>query len=251
MKTMWEEDPAELLGLEEEGPMDLSGSEDEEEEEPTETMSLGGEEEGEEDDESFDLSGFGEEEDPSEMSMGEEDDDEEEEDEGPDITQRIQGLRAIQGLRKARRRTRVLGLLAIRNRRRAKLLAALAQRKQRRAILDARLAYRNRLALSPPVPCPNWAIRRAGTESSRQDPTSIPWPLPTPSGSLVDCENLAWPRRSSTVAPNWGCSRIPCRCAKQSKVPSRLGVSASLDGIFQGVRQPERAVIRRGRRRSS
>src|SRR6476646_5176266 len=122
MKTMWEEDPAELLGLEEEGPMDLSGSEDDEEEEPTETMSVGGEEEGEEDDESFDMSGFDEEEDPTEMSMGEEDDEEEEE--GPDITQRIQGLRAIQGLRKARRRTRVLGLLALRNRRRAKLLAA-------------------------------------------------------------------------------------------------------------------------------
>ena len=48
MKTMWEEDPAELLGLEEEGPMDLSGSEDEEEEEPTESMSAGGEDEGEE-----------------------------------------------------------------------------------------------------------------------------------------------------------------------------------------------------------
>ena len=46
MKTMWEEDPTELLGLEEEGgSMELSGSEDEEEEEPTEMMSLGGEDE--------------------------------------------------------------------------------------------------------------------------------------------------------------------------------------------------------------
>ena len=81
MKTMWEEDPTELLGLEEEGgSMELSGSEDEEEEEPTEMMSLGGEDEGEEDEESFDMSGFEEEEDPTEMSMGE-DDDEEEEDE--------------------------------------------------------------------------------------------------------------------------------------------------------------------------
>jgi hypothetical protein len=58
MKTTWEEDPTELLGLEEEGgPMEMIGSEDDEEEEPTEMMSLGGEEEGEEDDESFDLTG--------------------------------------------------------------------------------------------------------------------------------------------------------------------------------------------------
>jgi len=81
---MWEEDPAELLGLEEESPMDLSGSEDEEEEEPTESMNLGGEDEGEEDEESFDMSGFEEEEEPSELSMGSMGEEEGDEEEGGD-----------------------------------------------------------------------------------------------------------------------------------------------------------------------
>jgi hypothetical protein len=50
MKTTWEEDPTELLGLEEdEGSNELSGSEfDEDEEDPSEMMGLG-EEEGYED----------------------------------------------------------------------------------------------------------------------------------------------------------------------------------------------------------
>lgn len=89
------------------------------------------------------------------------------------------------------------------------------------------------------------SIRRAMGVSTPLTVAGV-WPLPTPSGSLVDCENLAWPHCSSTAAPNRGCPRIPCRCATQSKVPSRLGVSASLDGRFQGVRQPERGEDFRG-----
>ena len=54
MKSMWDEDPAELVGLEDEGSMEV-GSDDEEEEDPIESMGFG-EDEGEEGDESFDLS---------------------------------------------------------------------------------------------------------------------------------------------------------------------------------------------------
>ena len=56
MKTTWEEDPTELLGLEEdEGSNELSGSEfDEDEEDPSEMMGLGEEEGYEDEDEGYD-----------------------------------------------------------------------------------------------------------------------------------------------------------------------------------------------------
>src|SRR4029434_7647562 len=75
MKTMWEEDPTELLGLEEdEGSNELGGSEFEDEEEPTELMGLG-EEEGDEEDDSYEE----EEEDPNELYATDEEDEYDEE----------------------------------------------------------------------------------------------------------------------------------------------------------------------------
>src|SRR5215468_65776 len=88
MKTMWEEDPTELLGLEDEGGgFEMSGSEEEDDEEPTEYMGFG-EDEGEEGDESFDLSGFDDEEEPIELSVGEDDEEEENVEETPESAQR-------------------------------------------------------------------------------------------------------------------------------------------------------------------
>src|SRR5215831_11550443 len=120
MKAMWDEDPTELLGLEEEGsPMDLAGSEDDEEEEPTESLSLG-EDENEEGEESYDLSPFDEDDDSSEYGSFGEDEDEEDDIEDAPETQRASGARLAVGLR-ARRRARLLGVAALRKRRRARL----------------------------------------------------------------------------------------------------------------------------------
>src|SRR6185503_7817373 len=108
MKTMWEEDPTELLGLEEDvGSSELGGSEfEEDEDDQTELMGLG-DQEGEDED---DMPGYEEEEDPMEMSGLDEDDEYEEEgEESPEAGQRIPGLRIAQGLR-ARRRARLLGV---------------------------------------------------------------------------------------------------------------------------------------------
>jgi hypothetical protein len=142
MKTMWEDDPTELLGLEEdEGTNELNGSEyEDEEEEPTELMGLGDQEGEDEDD-----SGYDEEEEPTEMySMDEEDEYEDDGEETPEAGQRIQGgLRVAQGLR-ARRRGRLLTIAAIRHRRRARLLGIAALKRRRRARLFALMALRNR-----------------------------------------------------------------------------------------------------------
>ena len=135
MKTMFEEDPSELLGLEEdEGSMELGGSEfEDEEEEPTELMGLG-EEEGDEEEDISGQGGYEEEEDPTELfGMEEEDEYEDEGEESPEATQRIPGLRIAQGLR-ARRRARVLVVAALRKRRRARLLGISALRRRKRKI---------------------------------------------------------------------------------------------------------------------
>jgi hypothetical protein len=90
MKTTWEEDPTELLGLEEdEGSNELTGSEfDEDEEDPNEVMGLG-EEEGYDDEDE----GYEEEEDPTELYASDEDDEYEEEgEESPEFGQRTPGL---------------------------------------------------------------------------------------------------------------------------------------------------------------
>src|SRR5262245_5878574 len=102
MKTMWDEDPTELVGLEDEGGFELSGSDDDDEEEPTEFMGLG-EDEGEEGDESFDLSGFDDEEEPMEMSWGEDEDEEENVEEAPESGQRP-GLHGLALAGRARRK---------------------------------------------------------------------------------------------------------------------------------------------------
>src|SRR5262249_60671243 len=120
MKTMFEEDPSELLGLEEEGgTMELSGLEDDEEgeeDDPRELLGLG-EEEGIDDDDS-ELSGD-EEEDPTELlGSGEEDDEEEDDEEEPEYERPGAGLRVAAGLR-ARRRGRMFAVGAPRRRRSA------------------------------------------------------------------------------------------------------------------------------------
>jgi hypothetical protein len=115
MKTMWDEDPTELLGLEEEGgPFDLAGSEDDEEEEPTESMSFG-EDEGEEGEESYDLSGFDEEEDPTEYGADEDEYEEDDSEEAPEMGQRIRGAGIALGFRGRSRRS---GAATTRNRKR-------------------------------------------------------------------------------------------------------------------------------------
>src|SRR5262249_49937592 len=141
MKTIWDEDPTELLGLEEdEGSNELGGSEfEEDEEEPTEMMGLG-EEEGEEEDDSS----YEEEEDPSELYASDEEDEYDEEGEqGQETGQRIPGLRIAQGLR-TRRRARLIAVAAIRHRRRARILGLAALKRRRRARLFALAALRNR-----------------------------------------------------------------------------------------------------------
>ena len=112
MKSLLEEDPSELMGLEEgNDPMELTGSEDEEEE-SGELMGLGDEEDDEE--EPFDLDSEEEEEPAEVMGLEEEDDEEEEGEEAPQyVRQRIPGLRLAQGLR-AKRRARLLAVAALR-----------------------------------------------------------------------------------------------------------------------------------------
>ena len=141
MKTMWDEDPTELLGLEEEGGgYDLGGSEQEEDDEPTETMGFG-EDEGEEEGDEYDLSGFDEEEDPTEHGM--EDDEYDDEEQTPEPPQQFASAGIALGVR-ARRRARLLGVAALKKRRRARLLALLALRNRKRARLLALAALRNR-----------------------------------------------------------------------------------------------------------
>ena len=137
MKSLLEEDPSELMGLDEENdPMEVGGSEDEEDE-PTELMGLGEEEDEEE--EPFDLDSEEEEEPVELLGLDEEDDEEEEGEEGPQsIRQRIPGLRLAQGLR-AKRRARAIAVAALRARRRARLLALAVSRRRRRARLLALL----------------------------------------------------------------------------------------------------------------
>ena len=94
-----------LSTQEDNDPIDLMGSEDDNEKKnPPSSMGLeGDEEEGEE----AEMAGYDEEEDPSEM-MGAEDDYEEEEDEGEEGSEgrRGTGLRVVQGLRARRRASR-------------------------------------------------------------------------------------------------------------------------------------------------
>ena len=100
MRSLLEEDPTEMLGLEEENdPMDLIGSEEDEDEDPRELMSLGDDDE--EDEEPIESASYDEEEDPMElMGLEEEDEEEEEGEEGPEtVRQRVPGLlRTAQGL---------------------------------------------------------------------------------------------------------------------------------------------------------
>ena len=141
MKSLLEEDPSELMGLEEENdPMEIGG--EDEEEEPRELMGLGDEED--EEDESFD-SDSDEEEEPAELlGLDEEDDEEEEGEEVPQyVRQRVPGLRLAQGL-KAKRRARVIAVAALRARRRAKVLALALVRRRRRGRLLALAALRAR-----------------------------------------------------------------------------------------------------------
>ena len=141
MKTLLEEDPSELMGLEEgNDPTELAGSEDDEEE-PREMMGWGEEDD---DDEEFDLDSE-EEEEPLEMAGLEEEDDEEDEgEEAPQYgRQRVPALRLAQGLR-AKRRARLIGVAALRARRRSRLLALAVARRRRRARLLALVALRAR-----------------------------------------------------------------------------------------------------------
>jgi len=136
MKTMWNEDPTELLGLEEEGgPFDLAGSEDDEEEDPNESMSFG-EDEGDEGDEGYELSGSDEDEDSTEYGSDDDEYEDDDTEETPEYGQRFAGAGIALGLR-ARRRARLLGVAAQRKRRRARLLALKALRTRRRARLFA------------------------------------------------------------------------------------------------------------------
>ena len=119
MKTTWDEDPSELLGIdEEEGSNEFGGSEfEDDEEDTTELMGLG-DEEGYEEDDSYDE----EEEDPTELYASDEEDEYEEEGEqGQESGQRIPGLRIAQGMR-TRRRARQLTVAALRHRKHAKRL---------------------------------------------------------------------------------------------------------------------------------
>src|SRR5580765_1604794 len=87
MKSLLEEDPSELMGLEEENdPMEMIGSDDEEED-PRELMGSG---EGEdEEEEPFDLMDGEEEEDPTELLGLDEEDEDEEEEEGEEAPQAV------------------------------------------------------------------------------------------------------------------------------------------------------------------
>ena len=141
MKSLLEEEPTELLGLEEDNdPTESIGFEDQEEEDDPREMMGFGEGEGEEDD-SFEL-GDSEEEDPIEM-LGYKDDDDDEADEEESSgasRQRAPGLRVLAGA-KAKRRARVTAIAALRARRRARLFAVAAL-KETAACQAGRLAGR-------------------------------------------------------------------------------------------------------------
>ena len=102
-------------------------------------------EEEDEEEEPFDSMDPDEEEEPAElMGLAEEDDEEEEGEEGPQpVRQRMPGLRLAQGLR-AKRRARLLAVAALRARRRARLLAVVVARRRRRGRLLALAALRAR-----------------------------------------------------------------------------------------------------------
>src|SRR6185436_21067507 len=112
MKSLLEEEPTELLGLEEENDPSESFEDQEEEDDPREMMGFG-EGEGEED-ESLEF-GDSEEEDPMEMLGYEDDDDDvdEEEESSGASRQRAPGLRVLAGAR-AKRRARVTVIAALR-----------------------------------------------------------------------------------------------------------------------------------------
>jgi len=107
---------------------DEFGEDDDEEEEPFDSMDLDDEEE-----------------EPAElMGLDEEDEEEEEAEEGPQsLRQRIPGLRLAQGL-KAKRRARLIAVAALRARRRGRLLALALVRRRRRGRLLALAALRAR-----------------------------------------------------------------------------------------------------------